>query len=37
MDPARGRGWAVLNGDQIEGEFFIHRGDESAFRAKKLK
>ena len=33
MDPAQGRGWAVLDGNEIEGRLFIHRGDESAFRA----
>jgi hypothetical protein len=33
MDPAQGRGWAVLDGDEIEGRIFFHRGDESAFRA----
>jgi hypothetical protein len=36
-EAARGRGWAVLDADQIEGDFFIQRGDESAFKAKKLK
>jgi hypothetical protein len=33
MDPAQGRGWAVLDGDEIEGRIYIHRGDDSAFRA----
>lgn len=33
MDPAQGRGWAALNGEEIEGRIFIHRGDDSAFRA----
>jgi hypothetical protein len=33
MDPAQGRGWAVLDGDEIEGRVFFHRGDDSAFRA----
>jgi hypothetical protein len=33
MDPAQGRGWAVLDGDEIEGQIFFHRGDDSAFRA----
>jgi hypothetical protein len=33
MDPAQGRGWAVLDGDGIEGRIFFHRGDESAFEA----
>jgi len=35
MDPAMGRGWAVIDGDQIDGMLFFHQGDESAFRAKK--
>jgi hypothetical protein len=35
MDPARGRGWAMLDGDQIDGIIFIHRGDESAFKAMR--
>jgi len=35
MDPAQGRGWAVLNGDEIEGTIFFHQGDESAFKAKR--
>ena len=33
MDPAQGRGWAVLDGGGIEGRIFFHRGDESAFKA----
>ena len=33
MYPVQGRGWAVLDGDEIEGRIFIHRGDDSAFRA----
>ena len=33
MDPAQGRGWAVREGDEIEGRIFFHQGDESAFRA----
>ena len=28
MEPAQGRGWAVLDGDGIEGRIFFHRGDE---------
>jgi hypothetical protein len=35
MDPALGRGWAVIDGDEIEGMLFFHAGDESAFKAKK--
>jgi hypothetical protein len=33
MDPAQGRGWAVHDGEEIEGRIFFHRGDDSAFRA----
>jgi hypothetical protein len=35
MDDALGRGWAVLNGNFLEGRFYFHLGDVSAFRAKK--
>lgn len=31
------RGWAVLVGDTLEGRLFIHRGDDSAFSAKRSK
>jgi hypothetical protein len=34
-DPACGRGWAILTGDDIQGEIFIHRGDGSTFRAER--
>jgi hypothetical protein len=30
-----GRGWAVLNGTDLNGVFFIHYGDESGFVARK--
>jgi hypothetical protein len=33
MHPAQGRGWAVLDGDEIKGRIFFHQGDDSAFRA----
>jgi hypothetical protein len=33
--PLSGRGWAVMNGDEMDGMFFIHLGDESEFVAKK--
>ena len=32
-DTAQGRGWAVLDGDEIEGRIFFHLGDDMAFRA----
>lgn len=37
MEPASGRGWAVLDGDEIEGKIYFHQGDQSAFRAIKSK
>lgn len=37
MDPAQGRGWAVVDGDEIEGMIVVHLGDESEFRARKSK
>jgi hypothetical protein len=35
MDPVTGRGWAVLEGDELHGIIFIHQGDESDFVAKR--
>ena len=35
MDSAMGSGWAVIDGDEIEGMLFFHRGDESGFRATR--
>jgi hypothetical protein len=35
MDPAQGRGWAVLDGDLIKGIIFFHQGDESEFEAER--
>jgi hypothetical protein len=35
MDPCTGRGWAVLEGDQLHGMIFFHQGDESGFVAKR--
>ena len=34
MDPAQGRGWAVLDGDRLKGMIFFHQGDESEFRGR---
>jgi hypothetical protein len=34
MDPAQGRGWAVLDGDRLKGMIFFHQGDESEFEAE---
>ena len=35
MDPAQGRGWAVLRGDELHGMIFFHPGDDSGFVAKR--
>ncbi len=35
-DVRSGRGWAVVNDDCMEGQFLLHLGDESWFRAKKV-
>lgn len=35
LDPASGRGWAILDGDTITGRIFFHAGDDSAFTAKR--
>lgn len=35
MDSVSGRGWAVLNEEQLQGRLFFHRGDESGFRADR--
>ena len=37
MDPAQGRGWAVLDGQEINGMILFHRGDESRFKARRAK
>jgi hypothetical protein len=33
MDPAQGRGWAVIDGDEIHGLIAFYQGDESEFVA----
>jgi len=35
MEPAQGRGWAVVKGDELHGMIFFHGGNESEFVAKK--
>lgn len=37
MDPAQGRGWAVVKGDELHGMIFLHGSDDSEFVAKKSK
>jgi len=37
MDPAQGRGWAVIKGDELHGMIFFHSaGDDSGFVAKRV-
>lgn len=35
LDPASGRGWAVIEDGELNGWIFFHQGDDSAFRAKR--
>ncbi|MBI4583240.1 MAG: hypothetical protein HY717_04375 [Planctomycetes bacterium] len=35
MDPAQGRGWLVLEGDELKGMFCFHHGDESGIVLKR--
>ena len=37
MDPAQGRGWAVLKGDELHGMIFFQQGDDSEFVAKRAE
>jgi hypothetical protein len=35
MDPAQGRGWAVIRDGELHGMIFFHGGDDSEFVARK--
>jgi hypothetical protein len=35
LDPASGRGWAVIEEGQLRGRIYMHLSDDSAFRAIK--
>jgi hypothetical protein len=37
MDPAQGRGWGVLKGDELQGMIFFHQSDDAEFVATKTK
>ena len=37
MDECSGRGWAMVEGDELRGVIFIHGGDHSDFVATKPK
>jgi hypothetical protein len=36
-DETLGRGWAIIKNNYIEGRFYFHLGDDSEFKAKKIK
>ena len=36
-DSALGRGWAVINGDDLEGRIYIYLSDDSSFKARRIK
>jgi hypothetical protein len=36
MEPASGRGWAVLKDNELHGTIFFHHGDDSGFEATKI-
>ena len=36
MDPAQGRGWAIIKGGELHGMLFFHNGDDSAFVASLI-
>jgi hypothetical protein len=35
MDPASGRGWAMIENGKLRGRIFIHLGDDSGLLAKR--
>lgn len=37
MEQCQGRGWLVLDGDELKGMFYIHLGDESGIVLKRAK
>jgi hypothetical protein len=37
MDPASGRGWAVLKDNNLHGRIYFHNGDDSGFEATQAK
>ena len=32
-----GRGWAIVQGDELTGMIFFHQGEETGFVAKRVK
>jgi hypothetical protein len=35
LDPVSGRGWAVIEDEELHGRIFFHQGDDSTFRARR--
>jgi hypothetical protein len=36
-DPVCGRGWVIIENDELKGRIYLHLADDSAFRAIKWK
>jgi uncharacterized protein YndB with AHSA1/START domain len=36
-DPVCGRGWVVMEGNELRGRLYFHLGDDSGFKAKRGK
>jgi hypothetical protein len=36
-DPVSGRGWVIIENDTLTGKIFFHAGDDSEFKAKRIK
>ena len=34
-DPVSGRGWVLVDGEEMTGHLFFHLGDDSGFKAKR--
>lgn len=37
MDSVQGRGWAIVDGNELSGVIFFHQGDDTEFKAKRQK
>jgi hypothetical protein len=35
LDPVSGRGWAIIEEEELQGRIFFHQGDDSTFRARR--
>jgi uncharacterized protein YndB with AHSA1/START domain len=37
LGPASGRGWALIENEELHGRVFFHQGDDSTFRARRAQ